>query len=117
VPRAPPAFAACGSLVWFTDGGVRRSRPKRVFNATGSAEKPPPDDYAEIQPLTEQEFEAQKAKMRRKSVAKSLPDGTPVYEGNSPYIQDHSMDLYLKEIRKLIGVKESIVPQTSKGAR
>ena len=55
--------------------------------------------------------------MRRKPVAKSLPDGTPVYEGNTPYIKDHAMDLYLKEIRKLIGVKESVVPQTSKARR
>jgi triacylglycerol lipase len=117
VPRAPPAFATCGSLVMFTDDGVRRSPPKRMFNATVSPDKAPPGDYAEIQPLTKEEFEAQKRKMRGKPVARSLPDGTHVYEGNSPYIEDHSMALYLKEIRKLIGVMESVIPQTSKAVR
>jgi hypothetical protein len=109
VPRVPPGFATCGSLVMFTDDGVRRSRPKRVPNLIGFAGKPPPANYAELQPMTKQEFEAEKTKMRRKPLAKRLPDGTPVYEVSTPYIKDHSMNLYLKEIRKLIGVRESVV--------
>jgi triacylglycerol lipase len=114
VPRAPPGFAPCGSLVWFTDAGVLRSPPKRAPGKVVIAEKLHAAKYAQIQPLTKQEFDAQKAKMRAKTPAKFLPDGTRRYTVSFPFIKDHAIDLYLSEVRKLLGVKESVVPGGSK---
>jgi hypothetical protein len=123
VARVPPGYSTCGSLVMFTDNGVLRSKPKRSAYESKASDTlpktgkqvPPPPPYADIQPVSQQEFEQQKARLRNKPVTKRLPDGTPIYEATWPIIQDHAMDLYLKEIRKLIGVKETLIPQD--GAR
>ena len=36
VPRVPPTFTHCGSLVWFTGGIIKRSKPKHLFGATAT---------------------------------------------------------------------------------
>lgn len=61
VPHIPPFFKHCGSLVWFTDAGIKRSLPKLV----GSAPIP----------------------------------------GKLALVEDHSIDLYLEQIRA-IALKE-----------
>jgi triacylglycerol lipase len=104
VPRVPPTYLHCGSLVWFKDGGIRRSRPKRpVVGAVG------PNDPVQAQddnptPLSNAEFEQMKADLKQKNEEpQRLPDGRPVYKGNTPWIRDHSLSLYLDKIRSLIG--------------
>jgi len=100
VARVPPNFTHFGSLVWFTESGVKRSKPKRmVYGATGTDEHPKSSDE-EIKPLSDREFEQLKAQLRSENVkAKRSPDGTPIYEGNSTWVQDHGMELYLERIR------------------
>jgi hypothetical protein len=59
VPKVPPSHVACGSLVWFTDQGLQRSKVKhKVLGASapnGPLEHPERNltDEAEITPLTE----------------------------------------------------------------
>ena len=110
VPRVPPFLKHCGSLVWFTQDGIRRSRPKRVVFGTIDKDQPhvPQDDV--LPPISEKEFEQAKAKMRKQNGPRTLPDGRPIVEGNLPFLKDHSMDLYLKKIRKNIGVAGALVP-------
>ncbi len=61
VPRVPPSYFPCGSLVWFTDKGVRRSKPKVHLNVgVASVQGNDADavvDFGEIEPLTEAEVE------------------------------------------------------------
>jgi triacylglycerol lipase len=101
VPRIPPSLTHSGSLVWFTQGLVRRSKQRQmVFGSDGRDQATETLD-GEIPPLSEREFEQAKANMRRSSEPKKLPDGTPIYEGGLPFINDHSIDLYLEKIRKI----------------
>lgn len=58
--------AHCGSLVWFTDIGIKRSEPKEtLFRAFG--EKAAAEDVAEIQPLSPEEFEQLQAMLKQKT--------------------------------------------------
>jgi pimeloyl-ACP methyl ester carboxylesterase len=100
VPRVPPTYSHCGSMVWFTDGGIRRSKPKRpTIKAT-------PDEPTNAQdnpkPLTNAEFEKLKADLKKRNEPQKRPDGRPVYQGNIPSIQDHSISLYIEKVRSLI---------------
>jgi hypothetical protein len=99
VARVPPNFSHFGSLVWFTDDGVKRSKPKRLaYGATG--DEPPKANVDEPKPLSDREFEQLKNKLRSEKVeVKRSPDGTPIYEGNSTWVQDHGMEFYLERIR------------------
>jgi len=101
VPRVPPTYSHCGSLVWFTDGGIRRSKPQRPI--VGAAPDQPlngQDDNPK--PLTAAEFEQMKADLKKRTDPQRLPDGRPVVQGNTPWIRDHSMSLYLDKVRSLI---------------
>ena len=118
VPRVPPSHVACGSLVWITDSGVKRSKRKQVVygSPTGSdADVPTASPEAvEITPMSDSEFEAlqQKLKAQQNADVQRLPDGTPVvaYQA-SPLIDDHSMSLYLEKIRSLFGLDASNEPR------
>ncbi len=103
VPRVPPTFTHCGSLVWFTGGIIKRSKPKHLFGAT-AADEASSKDNREIEPLSEQEFKGLQADLRAKNAAPDrLPDGRLLMKGNSPWIRDHSMELYLAKIRQVLG--------------
>lgn len=110
VARIPSSHAPCGSLVWFTADGVRRSKPKQaVYGAPGPPEVPADEDV-EIKPLSDEEFEELQARWEKANKPVRLPDGTEVYQATSPLIDDHSMSLYLEKIRKLLGVAETVRP-------
>ncbi|WP_197440655.1 lipase family protein [Polystyrenella longa] len=120
VPKIPSSHVACGSLVWFTDNGVKRSKFKRVlYGAANPNEAPVGDaggeDEAEIKPLTDAEFEALQAKLKAENAeAERLPEGTPIvtYQAAaSSLVDDHSMWLYLDKIRTLLGVNAPEEPQ------
>ncbi len=107
VPRVPPTFTHCGSLVWFTGGMIKRSKPKRLFGAPATDHALSKDDN-EIEPLSEQEFKGLQAELRAKNAAPDrLPDGRLLMKGNSPWIRDHSMELYLAKIRSILGATGS----------
>jgi pimeloyl-ACP methyl ester carboxylesterase len=99
VPRVPPFFSHCGSLVWFKDGGIKRSKPKRTYGS-GKATRPNRlNNSDEIPPMSELEFRELKRRLR----VKSLRKGKPVYEGSMLWFGDHSMDCYLEKLHKIIG--------------
>lgn len=100
IPRIPPTFTHCGSLVWFTGDGVKRSRPKRtLFRALG--EEAASADTVEIQPMSPEEFEQLQTSLKSQSSAETLPEGTLTIQGSTPWFRDHGMDLYLEEIRSV----------------
>ena len=105
VARIPPSYSHCGSLVWFTAEGVKRSKPKRLAFSAESTDDPPVAGV-EIEPISDQELEALKAELKGEELRPKMlaPDGPP-YAGSSSYIQDHAMALYLEKIR---GVSASI---------
>jgi hypothetical protein len=109
VPRVPPGFAHCGSMVWFTNGGVIRSKRIRPVFGEKSEKAEVIETEPKITPLSEAEFEKVKSEIiLKKADLKRLPDGKVVYQGNLPLIRDHSMDLYLEKVRKLVGVSNLI---------
>jgi triacylglycerol lipase len=124
VPKVPPSHVACGSLVWFTDDGVKRSKIKRVLYGAANpdeAQAPVGDapvgdagDEAEIKPLTDAEFEALQAKLKAENAeAERLPEGSPIvtYQATaSSLVDDHSMWLYLDKIRTLLGLSPTEEP-------
>lgn len=113
VPRVPPSYEHCGSLVWFTGTFVKRSPPKiRVFGAVGAPPNPevPVEEIDEVVPVTDDEFEALKAQMKVSEAPLPPPAATNeprVYGASSPMIDDHSMTIYLEKVRKLLGLTES----------
>jgi len=108
VPRMPPNFRHCGSLVWFTQGGIRRSTSKRpLFGDSPIGANKLGNEEVVLEPLSEAEFESLKAQLREEN-AEPLRDveGRIIMRGNSPLIQDHSMGLYLERIREISEISE-----------
>lgn len=102
VPRVVPSLRHCGTLVWFKSDGMHRSRPKRIsYGADSSMSLIQSDDLA-LPPLSESEFEGEKDRLKAANMPKVLSNDQPVYEGNSPFIADHSMELYLDAIRRFL---------------
>ena len=118
VPKVPPSHVACGSLVWFKETGIKRSKPKAVLHGLGNPNELPAEatpvatsnEEAEIQPLTEAEFEALQAELKASNeTTERLPEGTPLMMnrrtmGIIRLIDDHMMDLYLGKIRRILGI-------------
>jgi hypothetical protein len=101
VPRIPPSCRHCGSLVWYTGGGIRRSARSAESAAlpAGAGEQTAPGDE-EIQPLSSDEFDKLQADLRREASApETAADGSPLPEGSSRLIADHAMALYLEKVR------------------
>ncbi|QEG35899.1 lipase family protein [Bythopirellula goksoeyrii] len=103
VPRIPPSYRHCGSLVWYTEGMIRRSESQeRSFGASADDRKVAATDREEdeeIEPLSEREFrELQRNLKAAETVPEVTPDGAPMVGGSSPLIEDHAMALYLEKI-------------------
>lgn len=99
VPRIPPSFQHSGSLVWYTGGEIRRSRLRRErFAGQGEVGISSSQiEEVEIKPLTRMQFRVLAKQMRNKNFGTAI-DGTPLVGGNSPFIQDHGMELYLERL-------------------
>ena len=105
VARIPPGYMPCGSLVWFTDEGVKRSDPKRKLWAAAGTDETTRENGIEIEPLSEKEFKRLQRELKDNSKLKLTPDGQVLYEGNLPFINDHSMKDYLDKIREHLGIR------------
>jgi triacylglycerol lipase len=104
VARIPPSYRPCGRLVWFTDEGLKRSPRKRMLFGAPSGDSPFGDsDIAEIEPVTESEYQRLVSDQSQPQVRRNI-NGEILLEGNSPYIVDHSMSLYIDEVRSLLGI-------------
>lgn len=109
VPRSPPFwFYHCGNMVWFFEGKVRRSNQRPKMVAENPAESLPLTQDI-LPPLTEIEFEQKKEIIQNSLVPKRTKDGTTVYEGSIPFIQDHQIDSYLAKIQGTSNLKEEIM--------
>lgn len=110
VARVPPThYAHCGTWIWFKAGAVKRAAMKVIVGDNPNAlpplqETPPP-------PLSRNQFEAKKAELRAMSTPKTQPDGTPVIQATFQFIEDHSMDMYLKKVRELDGITGALPPR------
>ncbi len=107
VTRIPPGHAPCGSLVWFTDSGVERSKPKRLLVGAATPKDALPNDGTEIEPLSDEEFARLQAELKADSSdPRRLPHGPPMCQGAPRMVEDHSMILYLEKVRSHLGLKE-----------
>lgn len=101
VPRVPPSFDHCGSLVYYDGDKIRRSKPPMLMaaapgEATGYKE---PSGF-EIDPLSDSEFARLQQELESDQAEPDYAeDGTPLMKGNSPLIRDHDMALYLERLR------------------
>jgi hypothetical protein len=104
VTRIPPNFDQFGSLVWYTAGGIRRSKPKenpvqvRYGQAPGEVQELKDEDYFEIPAMSQEEFEQMKRDMMPQEVRYS-PDGEPLMQGRLSLINDHNIDLYIERLK------------------
>lgn len=104
VPRVPPGYAPCGSLIWFTSTGIRRSKPKRMMFSTSADDNPPLVEDAEVPPMTEREFRMFQNELRGKQPMRmqQRTDASGQQYGAGP-IEDHSMQLYVEKVRQILG--------------
>lgn len=109
VPRVPPSpFVHCGSLVWFKGNGIKRSKPKHPVMGATAAGPASSGNEEEIAPLSKEEFENAKAKVREEHTQpERLPDGRLIVKGNLPFLLDHSMGLYINKVRNLLGISKN----------
>jgi triacylglycerol lipase len=116
VPRVPPSFEHCGSLVWFSGDLIKRSKSSRVvvYGAVGDAPQvEAPAVVDEPPPLTDAQFEVLQQEARAKQsermneevpILPRNPNDPPVAMGASPLVDDHSMMLYVQRVRELLGI-------------
>jgi triacylglycerol lipase len=98
VPRIPASFEHFGSLVWYTGGVIRRSRPPNLMMSSGEDSKDN-DDFVELPAMSQQEFEKAKRDLNELPQIQYSPDGQPLMQGNSRYIDDHDIELYIDRLR------------------
>jgi len=102
VARIPPSYRPCGRLVWFTDEGLKRSPYKRrLYRAPVEESRFGDAEVDEIEPVTEAEYQRLLSQQAQPQVRR-IANGEILYEGNSPYIADHSIDLYIGEVQSLL---------------
>ncbi|MHB0958299.1 MAG: lipase family protein [Pirellulaceae bacterium] len=106
VPKIPSSHAFCGSLVWFKNGCVERSKPKRLLVGAATPKDVLPNEGSEIIPLSDEEFARLQAELKAQSDPKRLPDEPPMYQGPPRMVEDHSMILYLEKVRSHLGLKD-----------
>lgn len=124
VPQIPPNYPHCGSLVWFTNEGPRRSKPKRLLMASSSAKtssvrkksfsvrsRSTTPGYAVTPELSD---EAYRQLMRRLGPVTPLPRNSrksskapQVYAVQSRIIDDHAMREYVLGVRELLQLEVS----------
>ncbi len=98
VPRIPPSFEHFGSLVWYTGGAIRRSRPPSLMTSSGDDSKSD-DEFVELPAMSQQEFEKAKRDLNQPPKVQFSPDGQPLMQSNLRYIDDHDIELYIDRLR------------------
>lgn len=98
VPRVPPSFEHFGSLVWYTNGVIRRSRPPDLMMSNGEDSKNT-DVFVDLPALSEQQFQKTKRQLNQQPKVQYSPEGQPLMQGSSRYIDDHNIELYIDRLR------------------
>jgi len=101
VPRVPPSFDHCGSLVYYDGEKIKRSKPRGLMAAApGDAIIDNEELGYELEPLTDSAFADIQRNLREDQAAPDYSeDGTPLMKGNSPLIRDHDMEFYLERVK------------------
>jgi triacylglycerol lipase len=104
VPRVPPNFDQYGSLVWYTAGGIRRSKPTespmqaRFGQVPDEVEEIQDEDYFELPAMSEEEFEQMKRKMKPRDMQNSS-EGEKVMLSRLRLITDHDIEQYIERLK------------------
>jgi hypothetical protein len=107
VPRVPPRYAHCGSLVWFKDGKIRRSRPKGRVSAK-LADPAFVNRSDPVGALSDEEFADLKAELDAPSANPGPTFRPTAFAKEVPlWIQDHAMALYLELIQSTLGAAQA----------
>ncbi|MBL8869602.1 MAG: lipase family protein [Planctomycetaceae bacterium] len=98
VPRIPPSFEHFGSLVWYSGGAIRRSRPPKLMMSSGDYSEND-DEFVELPAMSQQEFEKAKRALNEQPNVQYSPDGQPLTQSSFRYIDDHDIELYIDRLR------------------
>jgi hypothetical protein len=107
VPRVPPGFEHGGSLVWFTDGGVKRSKPLARMSRAPAAPSAAGDEMRveRLPALSQPSFQSLQLRLQsRQNPSGPLVNTEPAPAAYSSYVDDHAMTFYLKKIRTVLGL-------------
>lgn len=105
VPRVPPNFVPCGSLVWFTPTGVLRSKPTMALVGAAGKLGIPEAEGVEVKPMTEFEFRQLQTRLRSEQLRLPQDRVGPLRRHGAVAagpIDDHSMRLYVEKVRRLL---------------
>lgn len=96
ITRVPPNYVHCGQLIWWRNGRIFKNFATGLlsgFDGYGSPASSVPD----LLPMDDHEFEVFKADVKK---AEALaPKQGWLFETDFPFINDHRMTSYLKQIR------------------
>jgi hypothetical protein len=114
VPRVPPGYSHGGSLVWLTEDGIRRSRPKpRSQIVMIAAEE---EIEGDVPSMSQDDFNVMQRRFR--DAREPLPNGRlPIIKGNSRYLKHHSMTLYLDKLRNVLSGDSKDAPDETMAAQ
>jgi hypothetical protein len=103
VPRVPPSYFHCGSLVWFTNGIVKRSSAGHILYAAPGSDQPASIADGILPPLSKDEFERAKAGVRdmRSQGTQSADNAKMLKAGWPAILENHFMNYYLDKIHGL----------------
>ena len=102
VPRVPPPpYAHCGSLVWFTEDGIRLSRQGKPVLAA-AADAAAPAQAKLLPPVDREEFQRLKSGLRADlGKLDRLPKGSGTLWKDIPCFADHAVERYVDRVRGL----------------
>lgn len=108
VTRIPPGFEHCGSVVWYKGDEVRRSLlPPLMAGAPGGTDFKAGYVEDEFDPLDGGEFAQLQARLREEQAEPEYSeDGEMLMKGNSPFVKDHDMSLYIDRVRPFAASSE-----------
>ena len=100
VPRIPPSFDYCGSLVWYTGDDIRRSRQAPLYATAAPGDEEQDETSGNgLEPMSEADFDALQKKLKEEDEPELAADGTMVVRGSLPLILHHEIGLYLDRVR------------------
>ena len=111
VPRIPPGYVPFGSLVWFTDEGIKRTYDQGTERKLSRDARSSTIPKTEIRPMTDDEFRRFKQHLKRDKVASENLKPSNVQDDVKSFgllgddifhVREHSMTVYVKEVVRLI---------------
>ena len=110
VARVAPGYSHCGSLIWFTNGGIKQTKPKRMLVGATEKEKGRHSREEAARPLSDMEFKQLKddlqngSEKRRVFGATEKSEVIPIEEEDFHYLNEGQF----KEVKA--DLKEEMAP-------